>query len=474
MAEEKSNINCLDDEYFDIGLTQKGCYTKSDNKIYAYTSADKIKDITGVPQLTIGIDNSDVYKIFSAMTLQKTCYQKTCLIALSYTDLLEKSYDDYILENDDLKNYKEYNKNIIIYCLYLSLCNFEFQSNKVKSYFKAYFPIKPRTFPDLTNHSVNDYNILIIKNLILFMSQELKNKIIDKVNSVVLEEHKIDDSYIHDFNIQFYDSLMYLIDNGSEFELFDLGYNTENKTIIEFRNVSDLYTYVNPNHNFKSKHMNIINLRTVILGIINYINNLNLNKKIKLTWGVEFETPLIFDPKIYNKYITKNNKFKVIESQRLRLKEREFVHADNTRHTGSTVNIIPTNGGENSPSLEFTPEIQKLDTRHNFPYMDCDGKTDDIECTRHIGNLELIFGIFTNTDSDKRLFMNYCAFIDDMFKNISNLMTSYKIRNNPNQRLGKSMRVSVKRRKRNSKHRKINKRNMGKYRHSKRCVCKAK
>ena len=53
-------------------------------------------------------------------------------------------------------------------------------------------------------------------------------------------------------------------------------------------------------------------------------------------------------------------------------------------------------------------------------------------------------------------------------------MALYKIRNKPKQHFGKSTRVSVKRRKRNSKHRKINKRNMGKYRHSKRCVCKAK
>lgn len=489
MAEEKKS-NCLDYEYFDIGLTKKGCYTRSDNKIYAYTSAylknvkNEVIPITGVPQVTIGIANNDVYEIFSAMTLQQTCYQKTCLIALTYTDLLEDYYRDYINENQAKYNsdQKEYNQNIIIYCLYLALCCFEFQiNNKEKTYFKAYFPIKPRTLPYIKENNVKTIDIvqILMKEFNNKEKEHVRDNIVNIVNSDLPKEKQINYEYIYYFNENFQKYLKYLLAEGNNYDLFDLGYNNENKTIIEFRNVSDLYTYVDQFNNYKpSKHINILQLQSVIIEIIDYISELVFNKEI-LTWGVEFETPLIFNPKIYRDFIKdyidadKVQIYKEIPTKRIRLKDQEFVHANNTRHTGSTVNIIPINGGENSPSLEFTPEIQKLDTRHNEPYKDCDGKKDDIKCTKHIGNLEFIFGIFTNTDDDKQLFINYCTFIYDMFINRSNFMALYKIRNIPKQSLGKSMRVSVKRRK-HSKHRKINKRNMGKYRHSKRCVCKAK
>ena len=130
---------CNPGDYLDYKLSKGGCYftDRSENKTFAYRSLTKeyfIKE-----QITLGIPLVKMEDLFNILKTGDHAYSKECSLAIQCLDAFKDVYDDY-----DKSIYNIY--LCIFYCLicYMSYKN-AFDANTMKSYFKAYFPIKFRT-----------------------------------------------------------------------------------------------------------------------------------------------------------------------------------------------------------------------------------------------------------------------------------------------------------------------------------------
>ena len=354
-------FTCNIEDFRDYKLTIPGCYkfteNPSENKTIAYRRLN-----TETPymmgQLTLGIPLVKMKDLFIIFIEKKECiYGNKCFWALECLKVFTQIYI-----NDDIQT-----NNIYLCIFYCLICYLAYQEKlakgTMKSYFKAFFPIKFRTnllklFEDIPDVTYIEYINTLDKKYVI--DGEVK----DWANDPIMHDNikEVFDAY----------NKLKMIDWVDMFEFDE--YKPPN-IVFELRSLDELYKLFN------------------VSAIQQYSKIKELIKKLyeklqcDFTWGIELETRILY----YYKFI------------------KDFIQdfSDIKIKTGKNKNKHPTFFITYfERQLEFQSEIFYIHKQHKPPYFDCgfsQKKCKKKECEKvgiYASNVDTFDKIFDTDDID--------------------------------------------------------------------------
>jgi hypothetical protein len=350
---------CNPGDYLDYKLLKGGCYftDPSENKTFAYRSLDE-KGYFMNGQFTLGIPLVKIKDLFSILKEKNNhTYFTKCSLALKCLDAFKDiyNYDDDLIDNIYI---------CIFYCLicYMSYKN-AFDAKTMKSYFKAYFPIKFRT------------NILK-----LFLEYLPKEKRVQHINTLdkMYTINDVEKSWYKDEDDDDYisDLIKSIFDEYNRFReihwvnMFEFSFDqTLQHIVFELRSLDEMYKAFHIDRALKQP-----------LKIQKLVEKIYSKLQCEFTWGIELETSLLYYYSFLERFLESHP-------------AKDFIMKKGKSNKNMPSIFITYEDRQ----LEFQSEVRSIGNEHDGPYDDCAiyKKCKEKDCEK--------IGIFASIDYEELL-----------------------------------------------------------------------